>query len=226
MSKPWYKKDANLLRELEHQIGDEFPELKKVEEGLLIKFVGVFPLFEEGRVYDRYHIEVELSSKSPTALPIIREVGGRIPLLSDRHINPTDGTACIVLPDAYWFQNPLGMNLIDFLKGPVRKFFASQSLIDLGESNPWSDGEWRHGEYGIKDFYSGILNTGDLEVIYQYLRVLKAKAIKGHWPCPCGSGKKIKECHWTFIEELRLKIPAKIAADSEARIRKIIFHGR
>lgn len=215
VSKPWYKRDSGLFDELKQQIEDEYPDLKFRAEGLNVYLGGFFPLYEGDKVYDRYHIEIKLSHKSPTDLPIVREIDGRIPHEPNRHINPKDGTACIVLPDSYWNKYPSGMSLVDFLNGPVQNFFASQSLLESGAPKPWIDGEWRHGSLGIIDFYSEILGTKNPKEIYQYLRALKSPIVKGHWICPCGSGKKIRDCHhWAFIEELRTRIPRSVAAES------------
>ena len=183
--------------------------------GILV--IGYYPLFEGDRVWDRYQVKLQLSQDSPRGLPAVYEIGNRIPWKPDRHMEP-DGKACLVLPDAYWYEHPQGMNMLDFLNGPVRNFFVNQSLIDLGQPNVWENGEWGHGAEGIVEFYATILGTSDPKTVLTYLGILKRDAIKGHWLCPCGSKKRLRNCHGELINELRTRIPRRIATESEKKL--------
>ena len=131
-SKPWYEVDQELYAKVRLEVENFFPELRFIERDQDILLTGYYPLFEGDQVYDRYAVEIKLQKGSARGLPEVREVGGRIPHNRDRHINEEDGVACIVLPDAFWNDNPDGISLLDFLNGPMRSFFASQSRIELG----------------------------------------------------------------------------------------------
>lgn len=178
---------------------------------------GYYPLFEGTRVWDRYQVKLRLSQESPRAMPALYEIGNRIPRKSDRHMEP-DGKACIMLPDAYWYEHPQGMSLLDFLNGPVLNFFVNQSLIDLGQTDVWQNGEWGHGAEGIIEFYASILGTNNPETVFAYLGILKRDTIKGHWMCPCGSKRKIRNCHRELVNELRKRIPQRVALESEKKL--------
>jgi len=58
---------------------------------------GSFPVLYEGQVLDRYQIEIEWSN-SDTEIPILRETGGRIPWIADRHMSQV-GLACLFVPE-------------------------------------------------------------------------------------------------------------------------------
>ena len=139
-SKPWYEVDPESYAKVRLEVEKLFPELRFIKRDQDILVTGYYPLFEDGRVYDRYAVEIKLPKELPGGLPVVREVGGRIPRDPDRHINIEDGVACIVLPDAFWNDNPDGISLLDFLNGPLRSFFASQSLVELGVPDPWPSG--------------------------------------------------------------------------------------
>jgi len=217
-SKPWYEADTELYGKVKREVEEAFPELRFINRGRDIVVTGYYPIYEGERVLDRYLVEVEPSKESPRGLPVVREVGGRIPLDRDRHINPEDGTACVVFPDAFWYENPDGMNLLEFLNRPLRSFFASQSLVELGYTNPWPSGEWEHGVDGIIEFYGNLVGTRNPEIVWEYLRILKRELVKGHWSCPCGSGEKLRKCHRSLIEKLRSRIPRNAASQSEGRV--------
>jgi hypothetical protein len=147
-------------------------------------------------------------------LPVVRETGGRIPRHEDRHVNASDGSACVLLPDERWRLWPPGSPLLKYLTGPLHSFFLAQTMVEEGQ--PWPFGHWAHGAKGVFQFYREILKTSDLRVMMTYLDYLAAKKIKGHWPCPCRNGQKLRDCHVGQLKDLREKISRKDAANSLA----------
>lgn len=196
-----------------------YPDLHFHIENGRITLRGTFRIVFEGEVLDRYAIEIEIPPSYPRSIPIVREIGGRIPHASDFHVNPTDGTCCVILPDERWKVWPIGSSLLAFLNGPVRNFFLGQSLVELG--GPWPFGQWGHGAGGIREYYSDLLGTSDVKVILRYLDCMGKKKMKGHWSCPCGSGKRLRECHWEFVQDLMTKIPRRVAMDSLNKVREM-----
>jgi hypothetical protein len=132
-------------------------------------------------------------------------------------MNPADGAACILLPDERWKVWPHGSTLLYFLDVPVRNFFLGQSLVERGD--PWPFGQWSHGAEGIREYYGEVLSTNDTKVITEYLDCLSKKKIKGHWPCPCRSGKRLRDCHATLVHDLATKISRQVAAQSFEKFR-------
>lgn len=218
--KPWYISDPAQYAQIKRRIEDAYPELHFVESDEEPIIAGSYPIIENGKVYDRYQVKIALPQESARGLPTVWEVGGRIPRIRDRHINPSDGTACIVLPDAFWHEHPDGMDLLDFTNGPMRGFFATQSLVEVGDS--WPRGEWDHGGAGIVQFYSGLLATGDAKIVADFLNVLRSAVVKGHWSCPCGSGKKLRDCHRDFINQLRSRMPRHVAEFSYHKVIEVL----
>jgi hypothetical protein len=221
MGRPWYDKDPARYEAIRREVENTYPDLHFVRRDRSVLLVGQYPLFEGDLVVDRYKIEVELPTESEMGLPVVREVGNRIPRAAERHMDP-DGKACIVLPDAFWYDNPVGMSLMDFLSGPVRSYFATQSLIEMGKPDVWGAGEWGHGADGIVEFYESVLGTRDRHVIWEYLKLLKHGVVKGHWSCPCGSGDKLRKCHLELVRDLQARIPPPVAARSEERLRQTL----
>ena len=158
---------------------------------------------------DRYAIEISFLADYPNSLPQVRETGGRIPWTPDRHVNPEDKTACVCLPDE-WFLQRLDTTFLTFLRGPVCNYFLGQKAFEM--YGQWPFGERRHGIDGIFDFYKEYLETSDHNVVRNYLTCLSHDVVKGHWDCPCGSGKRIRNCHHQQIADLRKRIPRHIAS--------------
>ncbi len=211
MTKPWHRTDPAYFEKEKREVQAEYPDLRFRRGGDLVVVEGNFPVVEEGKVRDRYSVEITLARDHPRSLPVVREVAGRIPRTRERHIN-ANGTACVLLSDERWKAWPVGAPLVHFLNGPVRNFFICQSLVELGD--PWPMEQLGHGTEGIRTSYRELLGTEDDDVIRGYLACLAAKQVKGHWSCPCGSGKRLRDCHLVRVLELRKKISTADASTS------------
>lgn len=218
MDSAWYVRDPDAFEEVRKEVEDAYPDLKFARRGSDVVLRGQYPLHEAGRVLDLFLVEVEPDRAQRRGLPVVREVGGRIPQTSERHVNRIDGTACVALPDAYWFQFPKGLSLKEFLDGPMRGYFAAQSLISRGVSDAW-EGEWGHGEDGVIQFYHERFGTADPVVILGYLSLLASRTVKGHVLCPCGNGSRLRKCHGPTVTGLRSRIPREVAERSRDQLR-------
>ena len=217
MTRPWYVRNPEVYEDVRSQIEDKYPDLSCILENGKALVRGYYPICEDGQVLDRYMIELILPEDSLRGLPTLYETAGRIERDVTHHMGK-DGAACVVLPDAFWYDHPGGMTPLEFLDGPVCSYFASQSLVERGQPSAWPVGQWEHGVAGIVEFYGELLETTDRSVILAFLERLKAEVVRGHWSCPCGSGNRIRDCHLQRILEVRQKIPRQVAALSAAAL--------
>ena len=216
MKKAWFEINPSLLEGIGKGIQSVYPNLHPYIENKTVFIRGSFPIIFQSKNLDRYSIEIEFPHDYPDSIPTVREVGGRIPRTLDSHIITPDGMCCLFLPEERWKVYPKGSSFLDFLNGPVRNFFLGQTLVRLGQS--WPFGEHKHGIDGIFEYYADLLGTADLPIILQYLLYLSKPKIKGHWPCPCGSGKNLRNCHFDCLLALHQKIMPKVARESLMRI--------
>ena len=196
---PWFQENQDFYRSLNHEVGEVYPELHFLIRNNTAFLRGSFPIREGKKTVDRFHIEVEFPPHYPKGIPVVFEIAGRIPRTADRHTYPS-GEACLYFPLQLAEVVPEGTGLLDFLSGPVLSFFFSQTYFE--QTGKWPFGEWPHGEKALFEFYSSILGINNQLVISQFLRVINKKEIKGHWPCPCGSGKLLRHCHFDIVSKL------------------------
>ena len=208
----WHQRDPQEFKLQKKEVQVEYPHLHFYLENEVVFIRGSFPIKHQGNVVDRHSIEIELPSNYPEAIPIVRETTGGISRTPDNHFNTLNGEVCLFALNERWQHFPSGASLLDFLNGPVRNHFLGLSLRKLGE--PWPFGERSHGREGILESYSEILGTDDERTIVRYVEYLSKPKIKGHWPCPCGNGKKLRHCHLAVINNLREKITLKTAIES------------
>jgi hypothetical protein len=197
---------------LEETVQERYPDLRLTIENGTLLFRGSFPVLYEGQVLDRFLIEISFP-QGITKLPIVREIGGRIPKTVHRHVF-TSGALCTEVPELTMLRG--NYSLLSYLDGPVRNYFIGQALVERGE--PWPFGEWAHGKTGLLEAYGEILGVAGEREIRRYLDYLVHKKIKGHWACPCGSGKRLRECHADHLRELQHRIAPRIARQALERL--------
>jgi hypothetical protein len=204
---------AASCKKLEADLQESYPDLRLVVRNGQPLFRGSFPVQHEGDEIDRFLIEI-LFPDGVNKLPTIREVGGRIPRDSDHHVNAGTGDICTDVPELVLLRGQ--PSLVAYLNGPVRNFFISQIIVDSGK--PWPFGQWDHGKKGLVQAYGELLGVTDERHIKPYLDYVASKKAQGHWLCPCGSMRRLRDCHAKQIAELRERIPRRIAASALKRL--------
>ena len=120
----------------------------------------------------------------------------------DRHIYGL-GQACLAVNAEVRLHWPPGSSLADFLIRLVEPWLIWQAYFDAhGEGPPW--GERKHGREGIMEFYEDLWEK-PLPPKFNLIAFIELLAMKkmpkGHHPCPCGSGYKLRNCHAQFVLE-------------------------
>lgn len=204
---PGFRVDAQRLRDA---LAVRHPTLHLLDIGGRLIVRGSIRVEHDGVDLDWFVIEVGLAPLQRLCLPQVREVGGRIPRIPDRHMND-DGSCCVCLPEDYFLRNPGPFDMITFLDGPVRGYFIAQALVERGD--PWPHGEWDHGEAGRREWFKEFLDSLKPEVFRAYLETLSHDKIKGHYPCPCGSERRLRDCHFWLVLWLQRIFPSKNARE-------------
>ncbi len=140
--------------------------------------------------------------------------------IADRHINQTpERRACLCSP---FIENKYLTPVFSFKKyfeELVIPFLYGQLFYDKEKRWPWDD--LSHGSIGLLESYFKINDSSrakeclerlprDLQNWSRIKELLLLKNnIKGHTPCLCGKGNKIRDCHidaWKGAELLRQNI--------------------
>lgn len=204
--RPWYREDPATLGQVVQDALVVQPGMWLSDEDHRMIFRGRFDVREDGEVIEAFAVDVVLSGDSPRDLPSVWEVGERIARVADpHHVNVADGSLCVVLHEAFWFNHPEGLSLAEYLEGPLRRHLSGQAMVLRGM--PWPVGEWEHGGHGRIQFYRELFGVSEVAQLRDFFELIGAERVKGHWTCPCGSGKKLRYCHAEQVYGVRDRLP-------------------
>lgn len=204
-----------LLAEVERYLAVDQPELSASLQGENVLVTGTYCLqpragnnLDHGCL-DKFEIEVDIRRGFPETEPIVREVKGRIPRSVEHHINVELDTCCIEVWESWLAQNPEA-TIADFFELPLRNFFLSQ--VNHEQHGKFPFGEHDHGEPGKLAEYARLLECEpDRDKVVKVLKALKYSPPRGHWDCPCGSGKRIRDCCIDKLKRLSESISPHLA---------------
>jgi hypothetical protein len=144
-------------------------------------------------IEDNYKLKIVIAEKFPQAIPVVEEIGGKIPRNGDFHVNP-DGSICLGSP----------LRLLKMIHNfPSLSNFANKCLVPylyavsykLRNGGDFVLGELAHGDQGIVDDYSMVLGLAARSQIKQAIQLLGVKKrIANKKTCPCGCGKRLGAC--------------------------------
>ena len=206
----WWQVETRKLEEVKAAIAEYAPRLRLDVSDTEIVARGPYELIEDGAVADRYLIEIKFEAGVPASRPKVWEIGGRIKRNKEHHINERDGSCCIAVYDE-WIVKTGNDLLSSFLRVPFRNFFISQTHFrKYGE---WPFDERAHGLPGMLQSYSEFLGcAADAASVGHHLEFLTHQRLKGHWCCPCGSGKRLRDCCRSRLNDLSTRINSTLAA--------------
>ncbi|MCP5366711.1 MAG: SEC-C domain-containing protein [Hyphomicrobiales bacterium] len=216
------KPGALTLDEVKAAIAFDQPKLSAMRQGSDFVILGDYLLFENSVIANpagpisEFAIKMVVSERFPKREPKVFETDGRIPRTADHHINP-DGDCCVTVWEN-WLVCAADHSFAAYMNGPLHEFFLGQYWFE--KTGKWPFGERTHGAKGLEEAYADALGIHHKkkDLIY-HLRMLSQDWPKGHWPCPCGSGKKLRDCHRDKMMGLHNKVPPGIARQMLSRLK-------
>ncbi|MBT2292132.1 hypothetical protein J7E73_23955 [Paenibacillus albidus] len=149
-------------------------------------------------VKESFLIEIELLTTYPQSLPIVKELGGRIPASFHRF---NDGSLCLGAPLALRISFSKAPTLLGFIKELVIPYLYTFSYYKTN-NHEFPYGELEHGAKGIFKYYKELFQVDSDGRVLEILYRLSFNKIRGHLPCPCGSKFRARDCHGSMFIEL------------------------
>ncbi len=153
-----------------------------------------------GLIDDEFEIEIVFPLTGKDYLPTAKETGGRIPHEPDFHIN-SDGTMCLGVIFEIRRKHKQAPSLKAFINSLLIPFLYAFSFKEKHGHRPF--GELSHGEKGVAEYYTEFFGTSSDLVVLELLKIIVEDSYRGHLPCPCNSGKRLRNCHGKQIREMK-----------------------
>ena len=162
------------------------------ETEVCVKLSGIINVHRsiEGYVLNKnYNIEVYIS-REESVLPYAIDKG--------KAVNPKyphiykDGRLCLATDVDMRIALKENPSLAKWMYDFVEPYFVSYEYYDRYGIFPIGDRP--HGAKGIVQSYMDIFNVED-EPALKIMLFMAYNRYRGHQPCPCGSGERIRKCH-------------------------------
>jgi hypothetical protein len=177
--------------------------------------IGDFELVENGVLFDSYSVEIRIESY-PAQEPKVFERAGRVQ--KGQHRNP-DGTCCTGVYEVWRAEHP-GASLIEFLRGPVRNYFIGHRAFQ--KTGEWPFGEQGHGALGVVEAAADFLKVPrQKNLVARYLHALARPRHESNQLCPCGSKRRVAQCHDHELRSLRKRVTQEDALAILRRLKEL-----
>jgi hypothetical protein len=154
-----------------------------------------------GRITDTFNLRISFPTLFPRAVPVVNELGGRIPIDAEFHVNVRDQSLCLGSPLRLLSTIAIEPTLDGFSKRCLIPYLYAVSR-KLQYGGKFLFGELDHGRPGhLADYVDlfGVQNEFQAMSAIQFLGMRKRIANK--LLCPCGCVRRLGLC--TFNHRLR-----------------------
>lgn len=176
-----------------------YPKLNIIESNSKrIRLCGSIEVYRSAYDYTlqkEYPIEIDIPLGNDE-LPTIIETNSLI--ASDYPHRYKNGSLCLETNTSIRMRFIDGFDLIAWMDEFVEPYFFSYEYYTRYGSFPF--GERPHGLSGVVHTYQEIFHTDDPRKACALLRYVAEEAYRGHAPCPCGSGEKLRKCHGQYLK--------------------------
>jgi len=180
------------------QLIEKYPNLH-IEESTdnsvrLLGNIHIYRCANEFTLNKKYDVELVISL-APDTLPIAKDIGNAVDnSFVHRYSN---GELCLETGTAIRIRFIDGLDLCAWMNEFVEPYFFSYEYYQRYGEFPF--GERPHGCLGTIDTYRELLHCEDPAKLFDLINFAENNTYRGHVPCPCGSGKKLRACHGSYL---------------------------
>jgi len=186
-------------------VQEQFAQVAARYHGLVLTRVGEMhflrgPLefhaeYEGKEVRDTFEVEISILQDYPDSIPLTWETGGRIP---PEYHKLGGGALCFAAPFEVRRRFAARPTLHGYIQDLLVPYLFAFSYKERYGTMPF--GELAHGGEGILQYYCELLGVSEIPA----LRLLASLAQGGKSPkrCPCGSGRRLRDCHGPILQQI------------------------
>jgi len=154
------------------------------------------------RIVDSYKLEIRVPPNYPKELPVVKEIGNKIPRKGKYHVNE-NGSLCLGSPLRLLWMISKNTNLCGFAEYCLEPYLYSISCKLKYGDFPFS--ELDHGSKGELEDYVDLFGLKNPEQAKDALHLLgMKKRLANKKPCPCGCNIRLGKCKFNYkLREFR-----------------------
>lgn len=150
------------------------------------------------RLVETFVIRVAIPPDYPKSVSSVKEISNIIS--SDYEHLYEDRSFCLGIDGELRMGILDNPSMVAFLEGPVRSYLYSALFYRRYGRYPF--GDRAHGSFGIMQFYMEMFDVDNASQALDIIRFIEIGNYRGHLPCPCGSGVKLRNCHGEQLFEI------------------------
>ena len=204
------------------QVLERYPKLVLIEEKKTKILAGEVDIFDaDGTYLESYEISIRIPKNYPHAFPFLYEIGRKFPHIPDRHVNE-GGSCCVCSLQEEDSVSQKGISILGYIEKYVIPYLANQIYFD--HTGIWANGDYKHGAYGIFQYYRELFKTETIDDTTDLLSILIENKMNRNDLCFCGSDVKLKLCHLETYRTVKNFHPKRVLEDLVAlkRLRKLV----
>lgn len=177
----------------------------------------VYRTYNGYTLHKTYALEIVIPIGSDD-LPFVIDVDRQISQ-TYKHYYPQNGKLCLETDSRIRIRFINGFDLSVWMLEFVESYYFSYEYYERYGEFPF--GERDHDLQGVLQTYNELLESSDDVSTYKLMRFIRDFSYRGHHLCPCGSEKRLRNCHGQamllFYNDNRVK---KIMLDDLGKIDK------
>lgn len=196
--------DRDQLLEQAQEVVDAHPDLCLVpgDDGVVLSGRYILDgIYNDAPYYDEFELEMRVPWGYPSDLPAVKELSGRIMKSKYEHVFE-EGFLCLGATCDLIDRLQMSHSLLEYLDDVIPSYLFGFLYFEEYGVPPF--GERSHGFKGLKEAYKERYGVTEDVPLFALLTTLgKGLPLRGHIQCPCGSGKRLRDCHGPALQRDR-----------------------
>ena len=164
-------------------------------------------------INDIFEIKIKLIAHG---IPEVFDIGKRIKMTYGHIYNNSKLCLATDLEQELFLKNH---SIYEWIDEYVIKYFVSYIFYQKYKVFPFNDHS--HGEAGILEFLQENWKVENNYIAKKIFEYVCTKPYRGHNLCPCGSGKRLRNCHGNIVLDIINSGNLEIYKDNYRRIKNV-----
>lgn len=155
-------------------------------------------IYNDVRMTGKFNVEIVVPRDYPLALPIVNELSNCI---AEGYPHRYEGgQLCLAsnLELMMFFNRNNDISI--FVEQYIIPYLYTYKYYEFFGIYPY--GERSHGPMGDLEYLKDLLAVNDWSQVYNIMIFVMNSHYRGHIQCPCGSGKRIRNCHGEIVKQM------------------------